>query len=454
MPPLSPSSPAKRARTASPPPAPLPAANTASPPQPPSIASHDDEDDAPPLFLVTASPSAIVDDSHYASFGLGFSYDYHAPSSPSSPSRPSYNPSTSFQILGERQSPPPSLSPFASATPQPGPGSNLNHLWPLKACFNCLSPDHSLRACPFRHDAATIAANRAAHQAQRGSLSLLSRTLRTDSPKRLATSSPSVQAAPSDRTRFLNYFARFKPGMVSRELRNALGMGAEEGKFETSEWPWMGRVRGNGYPRGWTRGEGESDPFERQRIRMLEVSNDGGQDGELSDLEDVDLLEVYEDPEAEEGSVTEEASRSRTPEPSTIRVPLSLPPDPPFPLPPPPSDPPPPLPPGSTPPPPPPGSPPPLPPGPPPPPLPPAPPPPPPSFVPPFRTHLIDFRTSLFDSRTHWVAFSPEDYYASFDRPAPDRVETSEEVVEEKEKEDEEEEGEEDMQIGSGSEEE
>ncbi|GAA5905402.1 hypothetical protein JCM6882_003150 [Rhodosporidiobolus microsporus] len=391
------------------------------------------DDDEPPLFLVTASPSAIVDDSHYASFGLGFSYDYHVPSPPRDLSRPSHDPSTSLVILGERRSPTP---PPASST---GPGSNLNHLWPSKACFNCLDPSHSLNACPFRHDHDTIAVNRERHRAQRNSLSLLARTVAesgTSTPKRLSAATPAAQAEPSQRTRFLSYLERFRPGVVSSELRDALGMGGDSARYETQEWPWMGRIRENGYPRGWTWVEGETDPFERMRTRTLELLSADGEDGELSDLDEVDLLEMFGDSPTSPQRSTSPPPPATASSPKTTALPpvdLDLPPAP-LPLPPPPPPPP------SAPPPSPPGSPPPLPPPPPPPPcfappplppdspppLPPNPPPPLPSEPPPplppqWRVHLVDYRTSLFDSRTHWVAFSPVDYYASFNRAAPQR---------------------------------
>ncbi|GAA6005379.1 hypothetical protein JCM10207_002960 [Rhodosporidiobolus poonsookiae] len=439
-----------------------------NPPRSPTPESDGD----PPLFLITASPSAVVDDSHYASFGLGFSYDYHQPSPPSSPSHRLTD--TSLVILGERRTPTP--PPTAG---HPGPGSNLNHLLPQKACFNCLSPDHSLNSCPFRHDHSLIAHNRALYLSQRSSLSALSRS-GTGTPRRLNDATPAVQAQPSDRARFLSYLERYRPGIVSAELQKALGMGGREARFETQEWPWMGRIRENGYPRGWTWAEGETDPYERMRARIVEITSAGGDDGELSDLDDVDLLEVFDSDEGEGDqtsmdAVDGDAERKATalkdqldtadlrpppPEPPS----QPLPPRPPLPstsppqrppIPPPPSVVPPP-PPANPPPPPPPGSPPPLPPG-PPPPLPSDPPPLPP---PPPRIHLVDYRTALFDSRSHWVAFSPEEFYKSFNRPAPARAERPEgrgepasggvgqvhSSVGEAENE-----GEEDMDLGSGS---
>ncbi|GAA6041677.1 hypothetical protein JCM8097_003080 [Rhodosporidiobolus ruineniae] len=443
---------------------------------PPVLVEDDNEDEEPPLFLLTASPSAIVDDSHYASFGAGFSYDYHVPSPPSSPTCAAETPS--LVILGARRTPTPPLADSAA----PGPGSNLNHLWPTKACFNCLDPSHALNSCPFRHDPSTIASNRERFLAQRHSLSLLSRSLAssgTGTPKRLAQATPAAQNQPSDRTRFLSYLERFRPGIVGPELRDALGLGGEQARYEAGELPWMGSIREHGYPRGWTWGEGEGDPLDRMRDRIVQLTSGGGDDGELSNLDEVDVLEVYGEDDEDSTSVTEHqgsatlvgepeqasvsparssssprrtatadavlpasalptavsSSSERLP-PATLASTRSLPllppsassaptpssaaPTLPVPAPPPslPASPPPPPPPSSPPPPPPPGSPPPPPPG-SPPPLPPNSPPPLPAPPPSTRFRLVDFRTSLFDSKTHWIAFSPEEYYAGFNRPEP-----------------------------------
>ncbi|GAA5830584.1 hypothetical protein JCM11251_002521 [Rhodosporidiobolus azoricus] len=414
-----------------------------------SCSPSDASDDEPPLFLVTASPSAIVDDSHYASFGLGFSYDYHAPSPPASAQRAS-DFSAALLVLGERCSPSP---PLASSAATPGPGSNLNHLWPSRSCFNCLDPSHSLGACPFRHDPDTIAVNRERYRAQRNSLSLFARTRGasgTSTPQRLAEATPASQSEPTERSRFLSYLERFRPGVVSRDLQVALGMGGDKAEYETQEWPWMWRIRENGYPRGWSWVEGETDPFELMRVRIVSHAvGDGGDDG-ISDLDDVELLEIYGEPSSPSptsSSLPSPTSAAICPDPPPLRPLPKTPPPPPTPELPPPPSPPPPPPPNGSPPPPPPD---------PPPPLPSEPPPP---LPPQSRVHLVDYRTVLFDSRTHWVAFSPTDYYASFNRPVPPPrvaadggVEKSlrgEDVEGKQEVEDEEE----DMELGSGSDE-
>ncbi|CDR37431.1 RHTO0S02e14796g2_1 [Rhodotorula toruloides] len=202
-----------------------------------SIAAGADDEDEPPLFLVTASPSAIVDDSHYALFGLGFSYDYASSSD------------SQLHILGEARTPSPPLDTAESG----GPGTKLNHLLPSRACFNCGSPDHSLSSCPFHHDREAIAENRALYASRRSALSLLSRS-GTTTPKRLTDG----RSPTSERERFLDYLERFKPGIVSDELRRALGRGAKAGAMTTEEWPWMGRMLEWGYPRGWTMLEGDT----------------------------------------------------------------------------------------------------------------------------------------------------------------------------------------------------
>ncbi|GAA5937943.1 hypothetical protein JCM3775_002403 [Rhodotorula graminis] len=371
---------AKRARSDSRPTTPT------SPPRAPLDHGHNDgDDDGPPLFLVTASPSAIVDDSHYASFGLGFSYDY-LPSTAST-----------LEILGERASPPPSTlnSPLDADAAAPPP-TILNHLVPQRACFNCGSPTHSVRDCPFRHDPSTISAARAAYAASRG-------TTASSMPRLSAGAAP-----PSTRERLVALVDRFRPGEVSAELRAALGLGGEAGRFETSAYEWVRRMVREGYPRGWTRREREQDPLTLMRERVLRVTQ-AEADEEVTDLDDIDDLAVWgADEQDDPGSPSPD--RSTSPPPS--RTTASSPPPPP---PPPPSAPPPPPPPDDVPPPPP-GTPPPQ-----PPPPPPVEPPPPLPLSPlPPLLHLVDYRTSLFDSRTHWVAWRASDAHEALARVPPD----------------------------------
>ncbi|GAA5997131.1 Mgp12p [Rhodotorula paludigena] len=324
---------------------------------------------SPPLYLETASPSAIVDDSHYASFGLGFSYDYFSSSL-----------SSHLPILGEARTPSPPPSDVAAPT-------NLNHLIPPRTCFNCLSPDHSLQSCPFRHDPISIAAHRASYHAQRASaLSSTRATSGSGTPQRL-TAGPS---APSARSRALECWARFRPGVVGPELRAAV---AGERAFETDEWEWVRRIWTFGYPRGWTMEEGGIDPFTRMRERILALTQDEADD-EIENLDDVDDLEIYGVGGA--SALPDSASRTlaaplpiAAPEPA-VSPPCASPSASCTPPPPPPAELPPPPPPPSDPPPPPPSSPPPAPPQSAPPPLP--------------LVRLADYRTPLFSSSTHFVA--------------------------------------------------
>ncbi|GAA5974781.1 hypothetical protein JCM21900_000444 [Sporobolomyces salmonicolor] len=375
-----------------------PPASNGTPPPP---LTHDPSCSAaasssPPLFLITASPSSPVLDSHYASFGLGFSYDY-------APSSPSFD-STSLPILGERRSPPPS-----PPCPEGGP-QILNHLLPIRRCFNCESPDHTLAACPFKRDPLAVAANRAAYQAEHGSGGAPQRRLNDFSPS-------TGEEDPTERLRFLSFLDRFRPGVVSEDLRNALGMDGEEGRTTTEEYPWTGRIRDHGYPAGWTWEEGEADPMEQVRARV-----EARRTRDEVEWEDIAVLEIYGEDKGSPPSAS-----PATPLAPPDREPDPLPPPPPRDTrPPPPDEPPPPLPRD------------------PPPPLPPGPPPPLPSDPPPLLprrrappfpaeprpTRLLrrfaDYRTALFDSRTHWVAFSRGKWYAAFNRPEPRRGEESE----------------------------
>ncbi|GAA5849694.1 hypothetical protein JCM9279_001981 [Rhodotorula babjevae] len=337
-----------------------------------------DDNDGPPLFLVTASPSAIVDDSHYASFGLGFSYDYYSSSA------------STLEILGEHADPPPqALDTSLDDDVHPPPPTNLNHLLPQRACFNCGSPTHSLRDCPFRHDPSAISAARAAYTASRGTLA--------SSLPRLSAGAPVA----STRTRLLALVERFRPGEVSGELRSALGLGGEAGRYETSELEWVRRMVREGYPRGWARREGEKDPLTLMRERVLYVTQ-AEADEEVTDLDDVDDLAVFGADELDAlASPSSHASATPTPT-TTLRSPTA------------------PAPPSAPPPPPPPDDPPPPPPSSPPPPPPPLDPPPPPPLSPlPRLLHLVDYRTHLFDSRTHWVAWRADDAHEALARVPP-----------------------------------
>ncbi|GAA5892137.1 hypothetical protein JCM8208_001445 [Rhodotorula glutinis] len=389
-----------------------------TPTSPPRAPLDDDDDNEPPLFLVTASPSAIVDDSHYASFGLGFSYDYLTSTA------------SSLEILGERVTPPPSALDSPLDDDAPPPPTNLNHLLPQRACFNCGSPTHSLRDCPFRHDASTISAARAAYTASRGTL---------------ASSLPRLSTGPapaSTRARLLALVERFRPGEVSGELRAALGRGDEAGRFETGEWEWVRRMVREGYPRGWTRREGEKDPLTLMRERVLQATQ-AEADEEVTDLDDVDDLAIFGADEPDDLDSPSSPKSTSPPPITTLRPPTPpAPPSAPPPPPPPPDDPPPPPPPTSPP--------------------PPHEPPPPPPFSPlPPLLRLVDYRTPLFDSRTHWVAWRTSDAHEALARVPPDgdlvrrrleeRGERQRAGLERERALGEEEGGEEEMDFGSGS---
>ncbi|GAA5991530.1 hypothetical protein JCM10908_005747 [Rhodotorula pacifica] len=392
-----------------------------STPDAPSVSLSYEEREDPPLYLVTASPSAIVDDSHYSTFGHGFSYEYHDPA-PSSPHHPAVIAASSLVILGEEPTPQPDLDG------SPPLAANLNHLRLAGSCFNCGSLDHQLSDCPFPRDSALISANRARYRSEKASQSATG----TATPHRLGDTSASQ---PSDHQRFLRFAEEFRPGQVSNELRSALGYDTAEDRYTTREWPWMYRILEYGYPRGWTYTDGEADPFERIRAHIQRIAVEFGDDPDLENLDEVPNLEIY----GAEGASTlspsndqrsagfasadgrvisyssrnsekeiEQEAKGAAPSSATSGPPAWAAPPPPLP-----SEAPPPLPPGSPPPPPPPPS---------------YPPPPPPSYSPsppPIDDstrqirRVADYRTSLFDSRTHWLSFSPEAYYASFNRPTP-----------------------------------
>ncbi|GAA5860250.1 hypothetical protein JCM3774_000357 [Rhodotorula dairenensis] len=419
------------------------APTTPTTPPPLSLAGSDSESDGgPPLYLVTASPSAIVDDSHYATFGHGFSYDYHDPNlaSLATPDR-LFAPgpaASSLAILGEDSTTTESSS--AGGSPPP----SLNHLRLVGSCFNCGSRDHQLSDCPFRRDNAVISENRARYRAEKAAQSATG----TATPRRLGDSASRI---PSDHERFLAFAERFRPGEVSDELRRALGYDGESDRFTTREWPWMYRILECGYPRGWTCREGEPDPFERTRAHILRIAAEFGETPEPENLDEVPDLEIYggaaepagdvspavvagsaasavgDNPQGHVPQISDNSTRdpiavaplqqlqqvaAATP-PGPPAEKLALPPPSPQPVHPPPL----PLPPIYSPPPPPPGS---------PPPPPPAHPPPPlkldsasaPAQEPPL-IRVADYHTALFDSRSHWLAFSPNEYYQSFNRPAP-----------------------------------
>ena len=158
-------------------------------------------------FIISTERNRISDDSHYDDFGFGYSYEYITTTTSSVP------------ILGIPLLP---LSP-----------TNSN-----RKCFNCDSSDHIFSACPFPRDASMIARNRAAHNEANTSLAGELTKLGNE----------------SERERSLTFVDRFAPGVVSDELRRAIGWGNDE-------FPWLGRIAQWGYPPGWIINEGARRTF-------------------------------------------------------------------------------------------------------------------------------------------------------------------------------------------------
>lgn len=110
-----------------------------------------------------------------------------------------------------------------------------------RTCFNCLG-DHVLSACPFRRDASVIAANRAAFRQANGP---------TSDRGRLGIDGDGEDES---RRRMLSFVDRFSPGVVSADLREALGYGrAAEGSESASspEYAFYWMMKEWGYPPGW-----------------------------------------------------------------------------------------------------------------------------------------------------------------------------------------------------------
>lgn len=149
-----------------------------------------------------------------------------------------------------------------------------------------------------------------------------------------------------------------------------------------------------------------ADPLTLMKERVLRATQ-AEADEEVTDLDDVDDLAVFGADEPDELAPPPPHSSTSPPPTTTLRPPSSPPPPPSAPPPPPPTDDPPPPPPPSSPPPPPP----------PPPPL--EPPPPPPVAPLPRLLHLVDYRTPLFDSSTHWVAWRADDAHEALARVPP-----------------------------------
>lgn len=214
------------------------------------------------LFYISTSPSASTTDCPPTSI----SYTYLSPPSHSSLADP-------LPILG--------LSPSA-------PSRDTNS--PDRQCFNCLGP-HILSACPFRRDAANIAANRAAFQEEHGA--------RGGGAK--------LGGEDTERRRMMELAERFRAGIVSAALKEALGYGCEEREGEVVEYPWFWRMRDWGYPPGWVLYDGGRGAFAgtaafRDLGRIARLTSTRADPLELvrdrigrdEAWEDIKVLEIYD----------------------------------------------------------------------------------------------------------------------------------------------------------------
>ncbi|KAK4051303.1 hypothetical protein OIO90_004784 [Microbotryomycetes sp. JL221] len=126
------------------------------------------------------------------------------------------------------------------------------------SCFNC-GGDHTLSKCPFRRDARTIAANRAAFNEDRAF---------TSDRARVGVAENSAK----DNARF--FIRTYRPGFVSKELAHALDITPHgELAFLYKIWEW-------GYPPGW---HCAKDPLETVQDRV----------GRDLDLASIPMLRVY-----------------------------------------------------------------------------------------------------------------------------------------------------------------
>ncbi|KAL7414740.1 hypothetical protein BDY24DRAFT_16410 [Mrakia frigida] len=143
-----------------------------------------------------------------------------------------------------------------------------------RLCFNCSSPSHALSDCPQPHDRLAIQAGRQLYQTLKDQ-ALASQALEDQYASSSSSSDDSddeeehVKAfsgrfwdADVEEAIRLEYLERFKPGVLSEELKEALGGGEEEGRSsEIGSWIWDGMSRW-GYPPGWLSAE---DPKENAR---------------------------------------------------------------------------------------------------------------------------------------------------------------------------------------------
>lgn len=182
-------------------------------------------------------------------------------------------------------------------SPLPILGGTNTPLLPLSTtpskrnCWNCSSPHHSAQSCPLPRDTTLITLNRQAYQ--------------TDNP---ITPGRGIRLGGGDdqdeRIRMRQFVELYRPGVVSGELRKALGCTAGE------EYPWFVKMRTVGYPPGFVWYEGETREVLLVPVVLFSTLSNGSWSFFLDPLEiakdrigrdlnwsDVDLLAIYDEPE-------------------------------------------------------------------------------------------------------------------------------------------------------------
>ncbi|XP_069789333.1 zinc finger CCHC domain-containing protein 8 [Narcine bancroftii] len=112
---------------------------------------------------------------------------------------------------------------FAQVVSLDGQEVELKAKRPKSCCFNCGSTEHQLKDCPKPRDLARISEKRKEFM-----------TMASDSPN-----------SSSQQRYHMERFEKFKPGVISEELKEALGMTVEDLP------PFIYRMRQLGYPPGW-----------------------------------------------------------------------------------------------------------------------------------------------------------------------------------------------------------
>eukprot|EP00062_Callorhinchus_milii_P016663 gi/632968212/ref/XP_007900403.1/ PREDICTED: zinc finger CCHC domain-containing protein 8 [Callorhinchus milii] len=140
---------------------------------------------------------------------------------------------------------------FAQAVSLDGQEVGLKAKRPKACCFNCGSTEHQLKDCPKPRDLARISEKRKEFM-----------TMVSDSPH------------PNSQHRYHEEkFDKFKPGVISDELKDALGMTDENLP------PFIYRMRQLGYPPGWL----EEAELETSGLALYDGKDSS--DGEVQDNE-------------------------------------------------------------------------------------------------------------------------------------------------------------------------